>query len=151
LRLPGNAGRSLFKRPRPSARHDSKGRLIMTTLLAFYVAAGVMLVLISIPLLLEKVPPNPLYGFRLSPALDDPKIWYATNKHSAKRVICAGASTVIAAVALYFVPAISLNAYALGCLAVFTIVLVVGLVQSVRFMKSLARPSECAPGADSSR
>lgn len=114
----------------------------MATLLTLYVVSGLFVVLISIPLLLEKVPPNPVYGFRLSPALDDPKLWYATNKHSAKRLMCAGASAVIAAVGLYFVPSISLDVYALGCLAVFAVVLVVGVVQSVSYMKALARQGE---------
>ena len=116
----------------------------MTTLLALYVVSGLVLILISIPLALEKVPPNPVYGFRFSPALDDPKIWYATNKHSAKRLMCAGASAVIVAVGLYFVPSITIDVYALSCLAVFAIVLVVGLVQSVSYMRALGRPGEDA-------
>jgi hypothetical protein len=112
--------------------------LFMTILLGVYVGAGILLILISLPLLLQLIPPNPIYGFRLSPAVDDPRIWYATNAHSAKRLIVAGASSVVAAILLYFVPAITVDIYALGCLAVFVIVAGVGLVQSVKFMKSMA-------------
>jgi SdpI/YfhL protein family len=110
----------------------------MTVLLGLYVGAGIFLILISLPLLFKLVPPNPVYGFRLSPALEDPKIWYATNAHSAKRLMLAGASSALAAVALYFVPAITLDIYALGCLAIFAVVAGVGLVQSVKYMKSMA-------------
>jgi hypothetical protein len=116
----------------------------MLTLMIVYIASGILLVLLSIPLLLEKVPPNPVYGFRISPALDDPRIWYATNKHSAKRLMCAGLSVVIAAVGLYFVPSITLDVYALSCLAVFAVVATVGLVQSIKYMNALAQRREKA-------
>jgi hypothetical protein len=95
--------------------------------------------LVTLPLLFGKIPPNPYYGFRLSPALDDPKVWYATNKHSAKRLIVAGACSTISAIVLYFVPGLTIATYALACLGVFALVAIVGLVQSVRYMKSLAR------------
>jgi uncharacterized membrane protein len=111
----------------------------MTILLGLYVGAGILLVLISLPLLLKKIPPNPVYGFRLSPALDDRRIWYATNAHSAKRLMLAGASSALAAIALYFVPGIRLDIYALGCLAVFAIVALPGLIQSVKYMKAMAK------------
>jgi hypothetical protein len=107
-------------------------------LLGLYVGAGLFLIVISLPLLLKKIPPNPVYGFRLAPALEDPRIWYATNAHSAKRLMLAGASSVIAAIALHFVPAITVDIYALGCLVVFAIVAIVGLVQSVKYMKAMA-------------
>jgi SdpI/YfhL protein family len=110
----------------------------MSILLGLYVGAGIFLMLLSLPLLLKKIPPNPVYGFRLSPALDDPRIWYETNTHSAKRLMVAGASSVVAAIALYFVPSITLDIYALGCLSVFAIVAGVGFVQSVKYMKSMA-------------
>ena len=111
----------------------------MITLLALFVVGGTLLVSLSIPLHFEKVPPNPVYGFRLPQTLDDPVVWYATNKYSAKWLMWSGASIALAAVALYFIPAITLDAYALGCLAVFAVVFAVGLVQSVRYMRFVAQ------------
>ena len=32
-----------------------------------YVGAGLFLILIALPLLFKMIPPNPVYGFRLSP------------------------------------------------------------------------------------
>jgi uncharacterized membrane protein len=110
----------------------------MLILLELYVGAGILLILISLPLLFKMIPPNPVYGFRLSPALNDPTIWYATNTHSAKRLMVAGASSVAAAVALYFLPSITLDIYALGCLSVFAVVAGVGFAQSVKYMRSMA-------------
>jgi uncharacterized membrane protein len=112
---------------------------VLTTILVLYVLCGALPIVVALPLLFGRIPPNPYYGFRLSPALDDPKVWYPTNKHSAKRLIVGGACTIIAAMVLYFVPGLTTDTYALRCLGVFALVTIVGLVQSVRYMKSLSR------------
>jgi hypothetical protein len=51
----------------------------MSSLLLLYFCGGILLILISIPLLLEKVRPNPVYGFRIQATLNDPTVWYAVN------------------------------------------------------------------------
>ena len=109
----------------------------MSTLLILYVGAGGLLILLSLPLLWEKVPPNPVYGFRLPATMNDPKVWYATNKFGAKRLMVTGISTVVAAAIFYFIPGITVDGYALACLFVFALVFTVGLVQSLRYMHSL--------------
>lgn len=113
----------------------------MSTLLIFYVVASLSLVALSIPLLLEKIPPNGLYGFRTQSTLGNPTIWYAVNKFAAKRLIVAGLSCAVAATGLYVLPGMSIDTYALGCLAVFGVVLGVGLWQSVRYVQSVTRQS----------
>ena len=114
----------------------------MKTILVLYVLSGILLIAVALPLLFGKIPPNPFYGFRLSPALEDASIWYPTNRHSAKWLILSGVSTVVSAVALYFVPWLTIDAYAWSCLAVFAVVTGVGLVQSIRYMKALARAKD---------
>ncbi len=110
----------------------------MTTLLILFVGSGVLLMLLSLPLLWGKVPPNGLYGFRIRATLDNPSIWYPANKYAAKRMLWSGAAFTVAAVVLYFIPDITVDEYSLGCLFLFAAPLTVGLVQSVRYAKSLA-------------
>ena len=110
----------------------------MTTLLVLYLASGVLLMLLSLPLLWSKIPPNGLYGFRVRATLENPSIWYPANKFAAKRLLWSGAVFVAAAVALYFIPGISVDVYSLGCLFVFAVPFVIGLVQSVRYVRALA-------------
>lgn len=109
----------------------------MTTLLILYVMSGTLLVALAVPLLMGKVPPNPIYGFRLRATLNDPEVWYAVNAYSARWLIAGGLVTIAAAVGLSFVPGLSLDGYALGCLAAFVTVLVLGLILSVRRMNAL--------------
>jgi hypothetical protein len=111
----------------------------MTTLLILYLASGVLLMLLSLPLLWGRIPPNGLYGFRVRATLDNPSIWYAANKYAAKRLLWSGAVFVVAAVVLYFIPGIGVDVYSLACLFLFAVPFVIGLIQSVRYVRALAR------------
>jgi hypothetical protein len=106
------------------------------TLFAFYFCSGILLVLISIPLLLEKVKPNPVYGFRIQATLEDSRTWYAVNKHFGKRLLVVGSVVCIGSAALYYVPHITVDGYALAMLAIFVIAFSIALFQSWKFMKS---------------
>jgi uncharacterized membrane protein len=108
------------------------------TLLILYVVFGLILAALSVPLLREKVRPNWFYGFRVPKTLNNPQVWYAANKFAAKRLLWSGATLVVAATGLYYLaPALSLDAYALGCLAIFAAVFVPGLIQSFFYLRSL--------------
>jgi uncharacterized membrane protein len=109
----------------------------VTTILVLYLVGGVLLIALAIPLLFNKIPPNSFYGFRVTQTTHDSNTWYAVNRYSARWLLFAGVSSVVAAILLYFIPGISVDAYALGCLAVFTATFTLGLVKSFLYMKSL--------------
>jgi uncharacterized membrane protein len=109
----------------------------MTAILILYLVSGVLLIALAIPLLYDKIPPNSFYGFRVSQTINDPKVWYAVNRYAARWLIFAGVSIVAAASLFYLIPGISVDAYALSCLAVFTVTFTVGLVKSFQYLKSL--------------
>jgi uncharacterized membrane protein len=111
----------------------------MTTILNLYLIAGLLLIGLSIPLILKKVKPNALYGFRLQQTLDDPQVWYAVNAYSGKWLLVAGIATIVAAIGFYLIPGISLDAYALACLGVVGTLLVIGFVQSIRYLNKLVK------------
>lgn len=117
----------------------------MTALLLLYAGTRILLRLLSVPPLLGKVGPNPLFGFRVSSTLEEPKLWFAVNKFAAKRRIGVGAA--VAAAVSYAVPGITVDVYALSCLGVFPIVFVPAIVQNVRYLKS-TQGAEGASGGD---
>ena len=80
----------------------------MTILMVFYVGAGALLSAISIPLILRKIGPNPVYGFRVKQTLEDPQVWYDVNAHAAKGLFCVGLIIVITALAFTKIPAVEL-------------------------------------------
>src|SRR5262245_46122373 len=56
----------------------------------FFVPA-VACVLVSIPLVLRRVPPNRYYGVRIKRAFEDERIWYSLNRVGGIALSAAGA------------------------------------------------------------
>ena len=56
----------------------------MTSLLILYVGSGLLLIILAVPLIQRRVPPNIWYGFRLPQTLNDPEIWYAVNEYGGR-------------------------------------------------------------------
>jgi hypothetical protein len=106
-------------------------------LLLLYCSAGILLALLSIPLMRRKIPPNGLYGFRTEKTIDNPELWYLVNQYSARRMFWTAIAFEIAALGLYLLPGIGLDTYAMGCLGVFSIGLIYTVVQTVNYLRSL--------------
>lgn len=111
----------------------------MDAILLLYVGVGLLMVVVSVPLIKQKVKPNGLYGFRVPQTLNDPDVWYAVNAHFGRRLLLTGVATMLAALLFYYVPGLDVDSYAWVLLAVFVLFFGVGLVQSWRYMRSLAR------------
>lgn len=109
----------------------------MITLILLYIAGGILLILLAIPLYLEKIKPNLWYGFRIRKTLHNPEIWYPVNKYGAGWMMVSGVVTVLAAIGFALIPGISLDTYATTCALTFATVLTVGLVITFRYMDSL--------------
>ncbi|MGH9903711.1 MAG: SdpI family protein [Pyrinomonadaceae bacterium] len=67
-----------------------------------FAGVGVLFIGISIPLILERVPPNRFYGFRTAKTLSDPKVWYAANRASGHDLFVAGAVITSASIVMLF-------------------------------------------------
>jgi len=109
----------------------------MPVIMAFYVLGGLILILLALPLILRRVPPNPVYGFRIQWTRDDPDLWYSFNAHIGKRLAFVGACSLIGSIVLVFVPGITLLAYIIVCLVIFLVSLGIGVVQSIRFLRMM--------------
>ena len=111
----------------------------MTTLLVMYVIFGALLAGLAVPLLLDKVPPNGWYGFRVPSTLYNPDLWYKVNRYMARWLLAAGIVTMVGAIGLTFVPGLSVDAYAWLCLLVFSAAFLPGLVLSFRYLRRLQK------------
>ncbi len=102
-----------------------------------YVVSGLFLAAISVPLIMRRIPPNSLYGFRISQTLDNPTLWYSVNEYAGRYLLLTGLGTALGAAVLYLVPGLTVDAYALACLAVVAVLLITSIVQSFRFLRRL--------------
>jgi uncharacterized membrane protein len=119
----------------------------MTALLVMYVASGLLLAGLSIPLILRKIGPNPVYGFRVKQTLDDPRVWYEVNAFAGKGLLIDGLITVVAALGLAAVPGISVDRYAISVAILFFLSLGITLVTSFRYLHRIACTSRSASGS----
>jgi uncharacterized membrane protein len=109
----------------------------MRIMVGMLVGTGLLLSALAIPMILKKIKPNGLYGFRVRKTMENPEIWYAVNAYSGKWLFGTGLVEIAAAIGLAFVPSLTLDVYAYGVLAVFAIAFAVSLIVSVRYMNSL--------------
>lgn len=63
--------------------------------IAAFGLCGLVFIGISIPLVLEKIPPNPWYGFRVSKTMSNKEIWYKANKYMGKDFILLGSIMIV--------------------------------------------------------
>ena len=64
------------------------------------IAAGVLFILLSLPLVKKKVPMNKLYGFRLSKSYASDENWFTINSYGGKQLILW--SLVLIGIGLWF-------------------------------------------------
>jgi hypothetical protein len=110
----------------------------MQSLVWLYLIGGIVLALVSLPLIAEKIKPNPFYGFRVPATLNNPDAWYAVNKFFGKRLLAVALEHILASVGFFFWPNISVDAYALSVLGVFVIVFGIAMIRSWKYLKSLS-------------
>ncbi len=108
----------------------------MVILLALYSLGGLLLAGLSVPLILHKIPPNGLYGFRVPSTLDNPALWYKVNAYAGRRFLVVGLGTAVGAIILYFVSMPNVDEYALSVLGYFLALFLWGIITSVLYLKS---------------
>jgi uncharacterized membrane protein len=112
------------------------------SLMALFIFSGVLLTVLSIPLILRKIKPNPFYGFRTPFTLSNETYWYEVNAYGGKWLFGAGIVIAIAAVILAAIPNVSLDFYAIACTLVMGIAMLVGLIMSVMYMRQLRKQTQ---------
>lgn len=65
---------------------------------------GIVIIAISIPLVLEKVPMNPVYGVRFKKSYESKENWYKINKYGGKQLILWSIPLLIIGVVTLFFP-----------------------------------------------
>jgi uncharacterized membrane protein len=108
----------------------------MATLMILFVSTGLLLAALSVPLILRKIGPNPLYGFRVKKTLEDPAVWYPVNAYAAKRLLAVGLVISVTGLLLFFVPGVDLLVYALACGGIGLVGLSIAVIQSFLYLRS---------------
>jgi hypothetical protein len=104
-------------------------------LLWLFLAVGGVIALVSVPLILGRIGPNPWYGFRVKKTRDDPAAWFAANRYAASRMLAGSGLFMAVAVGAYaLLPRLGVTGYALTCLAALVVPMAVTIVQTLRYL-----------------
>ncbi len=109
----------------------------MTALLALYSFGGLLLAGLSVPLILQKIPPNGLYGLRVRATMEDPRLWYKVNAYAGRRLLVVGLLTAFGAIILYYTTSQNIDRYAMSCLGVFLALFLWAIISSFLYLKSV--------------
>src|SRR4030042_5331588 len=109
----------------------------MVTLLALYSFGGLLLAALSVPLILQKIPPNGLYGFRIPSTLENPSLWYKVNAYAGRRFLVVGLGTAVGSIVLYFITIPNVDEYAMSSLGLFLALFLWGIINSVLYLQSV--------------
>ncbi len=109
----------------------------MFILTIMFITSGLILAGLSVPLILRKIPPNGIYGFRVKKTMEHPEIWYPVNAYGGKWLLAVGIGIVLAAVIFASIPGLTLDVYAYWVLGVLVLLFTLAVFATVRFMKAL--------------
>jgi hypothetical protein len=101
--------------------------------------AGVLVIVLGIPLALGKVGPNPWYGFRLPATLRHRDIWYAVNAQAGRDLVATGVLLLVVVMVVGRLAGLAPDAAALLYALVLIAGAVAGTVRGLRLTKRLAR------------
>lgn len=103
---------------------------------------------VSIPLILRKVPRNPLYGYRMRATLSDDLLWYNANAYFGLRFLVASLVSAGIAVGLHEWQGLSPEAYLRVSVLLLVVPVAVAGLLTARFVRVSAagRRSENGSG-----
>ncbi|MEW6103794.1 MAG: SdpI family protein [bacterium] len=108
------------------------------SLIISFLFVGLLEIGLSIPLILEKVPPNYLYGFRTKKTLSNKEIWYKANKYTGKDLLVIGLILLVGAlILLIFRAKLSVLVIDYVGLVLILIPLLIVLVRGFRYLSKL--------------
>lgn len=72
----------------------------MTHMNLLFAILGLVTIALSVPLLLRRVPPNPVYGLRVPATFKDEQVWYDANAACGRDLLLFGVVIAVLAVVL---------------------------------------------------
>ena len=104
-----------------------------------FILVGLSEIISGLPLLLEKVKPNWLYGLRFLRAMSSEEIWYKSNKYFGRDIVVSGILLVLASlILLLFKSSLSLTETFLFCLFFIALPIIIILIGAFIYLKKLS-------------
>ena len=114
--------------------------MVSLFLVPFFV--GLVIAGISVPMVLDKVPPNHLYGFKTKKTLSSKEFWYKSNRRAGKEFAIAGLAISVGSLVLLTLSSVShvpLPGYVLAILnpALVILPVLIAMLRSFLYLRRL--------------
>ncbi len=95
--------------------------------------------LVALPLVLRRIPPNRIYGYRTCATLADEALWYDANAHFGRGMLLASAVMALAVPALRQLTGLRADAFLAITTAVLVVPSLVAALATWRFIRAWKR------------
>lgn len=109
------------------------------------VCLNLVSVLISIPLVLRKVPRNIVYGYRTRATLRDDRTWYEANAYFGRCFLTANIITAFAVLVLYIMHNLAPSSFLTASIIAITGPSLICIIATSRFIRSLTSADSADP------
>jgi uncharacterized membrane protein len=98
---------------------------------------ALLFALLAVPLILRRIPRNPVYGFRTGSTLRDESVWYEANAHFGRGLLVAAIVSAVATLILYFAGGLAPALFLKASIVALVAPLFVAILATSRFVRSL--------------
>jgi hypothetical protein len=107
----------------------------MTAIATATLITGLLIFLISLPLIYRRIPRNGVYGIRIPAAFESDQRWYDINAYGGRLLARWSWVIVAAGVCGFFVPQTDSPVYPLACVAVMLLAVFIPIIQILRWSR----------------
>ena len=96
---------------------------------ALIAGSGLLITLLSVPLILHRVPPNSIYGIRTKASFASDSEWYRINEIGGRYLTLSGIIILAVGIVGFFLPDSSRNSYFLSATAITFLAVIVPCIR----------------------
>lgn len=111
------------------------------SLAALISGSGLLIVLLAIPLILRRVPPNAVYGIRTKASFASDADWYRINAIGGRYLVFSGIIVLAVGIVGFFLPVSARDAYSLSATVITLLAVIVPCIR-LSLIKARARAEE---------
>jgi len=107
-------------------------------LILITIIIGMLEIVMGVPLLLQKIKPNLLFGFRLPKTLSSEEVWYKSNVYVGRDFIIAGIVVVTGSlILLAFISELTILMLTWIAVILLTVPMIAVIIRGVIYLKKL--------------
>lgn len=100
-------------------------------------AVDALIILVSIPLVLRRVPRNRAYGVRTPATLADDRVWYEANAFGGKALIASSIASAIAIIGFVNVDGVAPQTVLNGSIACMAVPIAIAVIATLVYVRKL--------------